>query len=202
MVTIPTQNQAAQARPTGENLKSKVSADRYGDTDGDKEFEAEEEGFKPLTRTEAERIRAANPPASMQRVLMVQGLTCMGVAGLARVLTGQDAMGWSALYGGLAVWVPAALFARGLQRQKASGHAGSALMGFFVWELVKVVLTVAMLLAAPRLITGLNWLALLAGFVVTMKVYWVAMWLHLVRTNSVNQGVDLAVNKAVHETGQ
>ena len=202
MVTIPTQNQAAQARPTGENLKSKVSADRYSDTDGDKEFEAEEEGFKPLTRTEAERIRAANPPASMQRVLMVQGLTCMGVAGLAWVLTGQDAMGWSALYGGLAVWVPAALFARGLQRRKASGHAGSALMGFFVWELVKVVLTVAMLLAAPRLITGLNWLALLAGFVVTMKVYWVAMWLHLVRTNSVNQGVDLAVNKAVHEAGQ
>lgn len=131
------------------------------------------------------------------RVLGVQVLTSVVVAGLARILTGQDAMGWSALYGGLAVWIPAALFARGLQRQKASGHAGSALMGFFVWELVKIVLTVAMLLAAPRLVSQLNWLALLAGFVVTMKVYWVAMWLHLVRKNSVSK----AVNKTAQKNG-
>jgi ATP synthase protein I len=51
--------------------------------------------------------------------------------------------------------------------------------------MVKVVLTVAMLFAAPGLIPDLNWLALLAGFVVTMKVYWVAMWLHSVRKKSV-----------------
>ena len=70
-------------------------------------------------------------------------------------------------------------------------------MGFFVWELVKVGLTVALLLAAPRLIPELSWLALLAGFVVTMKVYWVVMWLHLVRTNSVGK----AVNKTVQKNG-
>ena len=135
------------------------------------------------------------------RVLGVQVLTSVVVAGLVRVLTGQDAMGWSALYGGLSVWIPAALFARGLQRQnnrqKTSGHAGSALMGFFVWELVKIVLTVAMLLAASRLVSQLNWLALLAGFVVTMKVYWVAMWLHLVRKNSVSK----VVNKTAQKNG-
>ena len=68
-------------------------------------------------------------------------------------------------------------------------------MGFFIWELVKIVLTVALLLAAPRLILELNWLALLAGFVVTMKVYWVAMWLHLVRTNAVNKAVDKTAQK-------
>jgi len=172
-----------------------ASIDRWTDDALAEEFEAEEASFKPLTRMEAERIRAANPPASMMRVLGVQVLTSVVVACLARVLTGQDAMGWSALYGGLAVWVPAALFARGLQRQKANGHAGSALMGFFVWELVKIVLTVALLLAAPGLIPELNWLALLAGFVVTMKVYWVAMWLHLVRTNSVGNAVNMTVKK-------
>jgi ATP synthase protein I len=43
--------------------------------------------------------------------------------------------------------------------------------------MVKIVLTIAMLFAAPRLIVQLDWLALLAGFVVTIKVYWVAMWL-------------------------
>ena len=70
-------------------------------------------------------------------------------------------------------------------------------MGFFVWELVKIVLTVAMLLAAPRLVSQLNWLALLAGFVVTMKVYWVVMWLHLVRKNSVSK----VVNKTAQKNG-
>jgi ATP synthase protein I len=39
-------------------------------------------------------------------------------------------------------------------------------------------LTVALLLAAPKVVSPLNWLALVAGFVVTMKVYWVAAWLH------------------------
>ena len=63
--------------------------------------------------------------------------------------------------------------------------AGAALAGFFVWELVKIVLTVAMLLAAPKLVPDLSWLALLVGLVVTMKVYWVAMWLHPARRKSI-----------------
>lgn len=97
------------------------------------------------------------------------------------VLTGQSRMAWSAGYGALAVVIPAALFARGLSRQKAVGQGNAALAGFFVWELVKIALTVAMLVAAPRLIAELNWLALLAGFVVTMKVYWAAMWFRSAR---------------------
>ena len=197
MVTISTQNQAVPERRTGESLKGsgETSNGRWTDDALVDEFEAEDASFKPLNRMEVDRIRAANPPASMMRVLAVQVLTSLVVACLVRVLTGQDAMGWSALYGGLAVWVPAALFARGMQRQKVTGHAGSALIGFFVWELVKIVLTVALLLAAPGLIPELNWLALLAGFVVTMKVYWVAMWLHLVRTNSVGNTVKKTVQK-------
>ena len=197
MVTISTQNQAVPVQRTVESLEGSadVSIDRWNDGATAEQVEVEDAGFKPLTRMEAERIRAANPPASMMRVLGVQVLTSLVVACLARTLTGLDAMGWSALYGGLAVWVPAALFARGMQRQKVTGHAGSALVGFFVWELVKIVLTVALLLAAPRLIPGLNWLALLAGFVVTMKVYWLAMWLHLVRTNSVSNAVKKMAQK-------
>jgi len=52
---------------------------------------------------------------------------------------------------------------------------GSALVGLFVWELVKIILTVALLLVAPKVISELSWFALVAGFVVTMKVYWLAM---------------------------
>ena len=48
-------------------------------------------------------------------------------------------------------------------------------MGIFGWELVKLVLCIAMLVAAPKLIPGLSWLALLAGLIVVMKTYWIAL---------------------------
>lgn len=149
--------------------------------------EAQDEEFKPLTREEAQKIRALNPPISLWVVLAGQVGVGSLVALLAWVLTGQPLMGWSAAYGALAVVIPAALFARGLSRQKSATHGNAALVGFFVWEMVKIALTVAMLFAAPRLVEGLNWLALLAGFVVTMKVYWVAMWFRSARkTRSIN----------------
>jgi ATP synthase protein I len=53
-------------------------------------------------------------------------------------------------------------------------NAMSAAMGFMVWEMVKIGLSVAMFIAAPQLIANLSWLALLVGVVLTMKVYWVA----------------------------
>ncbi len=37
-------------------------------------------------------------------------------------------------------------------------------------------LTVVLLLAAPLVVAQVNWLALLAGFVVTIKAAWVALW--------------------------
>jgi ATP synthase protein I len=149
--------------------------------------EALDEGFKPLTREEAQKVRAANPPISLWMVLA--GQAGVGVLAMvaAWILTGQLRMVLSAGYGALAVIVPAALFARGLSRQKSVRHENAALVGFFVWELVKIALTVAMLVAAPKLIAELSWLALLAGFVVTMKVYWAAMWFRLARKDSINK---------------
>ena len=148
---------------------------------------AELENFKPLTRQEAEIVRSRIQPVSMVQVLAVQVVTGVLVTMISWVVTGRQSVGWSAFYGALAVIVPATLFARGLSRQKAVLGAGSALVGFFVWELVKIGTTVAMLLVAPRLISQLSWLALLAGFVVTMKVYWLATWLQLARKKSVKK---------------
>ena len=51
----------------------------------------------------------------------------------------------------------------------------SAAVGFLLWEMVKLGLTFAMLSAAPRLVAGLSWPALLVGLVLAMKVYWVAL---------------------------
>ena len=91
------------------------------------------------------------------------------------ILTGKQNVGWSVGYGALAVLVPAAVFARGLTGKFSSVNPGTAAMGFLVWEMVKIALTFAMLLVAPRLVAGLSWPALLVGLVLAMKVYWVAL---------------------------
>ena len=147
----------------------------------------ENESFKPLTREEALklslRLKKTNPFVSVWHVLSGQFLVGCLVAAIAWTLTGRIEAGWSALYGALSAIIPAALFVRGMGRrlsgrvngQAASANPGAAMAGFFFWEAIKIALTVAMLFAAPKLIASLNWLALVAGFVVTMKVVWVFM---------------------------
>ncbi len=143
--------------------------------------------FKQLTAEEVRILRQSSRPLSPWRVVGMQVAVGVALALFAWLVTGSRVAGWSAAYGSLAVVLPAVIFVRGLARQQRAPNAGSALGGFFVWEGVKIVLTVAMLFAAPRVVLGLNWLALLAGFVVTMKVYWVAMWLHSARNKLVTK---------------
>lgn len=137
------------------------------------EAEAEESDFKPLTAEEAQEWRKRHPAVSVWRLILAQVVVGVVVAVLVWWVSGQAQMGWSAGYGALAVVIPAALFARGVGRQIPVAKA--AMTGFFIWEMVKIVLTIAMLAAAPRLVAQLNWLALLVGMVVTMKTYWIAL---------------------------
>ena len=133
--------------------------------------------FKPLTAEEAQRLRERKPLISPWRVIAIQVVAGLLVALAAWGLSGRQNLGWSAGYGALAVVIPSAVFARGLTGRFSSLNAGTAVLGFFVWEMVKLVLSVAMLLAAPRLITELSWPAMLVGLVVTMKAAWVAVML-------------------------
>ena len=130
---------------------------------------------QPLSAEEARRVREQNPPLSPWRVVAGQAGVGLVAALLAWVLTGKQNVGWSVGYGALAVLLPAAVFARGLTGRFSSLNAGTAAAGFLVWEMVKVALTLAMLLVAPRLVAGLSWPALLVGLVLAMKVYWVAL---------------------------
>lgn len=137
--------------------------------------EGSEPDFKPLSAEEAQAWRQNNPQASPWRVLLLQ----VGVGAVLALLTGLVSGQWhlaaSAAWGSVAVVIPAVVFVRALSRQMRRTQPGSALVGLFVWELVKIVLTVALLLVAPKVISDLSWFALVAGFVVTMKVYWLAM---------------------------
>ncbi|MBK6006045.1 ATP synthase subunit I [Ramlibacter ginsenosidimutans] len=130
---------------------------------------------QPLSAEEVRRVRERNPPLSPWRVVAGQAGVGLVAALLAWVFTGKQNVGWSVGYGALAVLLPAAVFARGLTGRFSSVNAGTAAAGFLVWEMVKVALTLAMLLVAPRLVAGLSWPALLVGLVLAMKVYWVAL---------------------------
>jgi len=99
----------------------------------------------------------------------------MMVFEVAGLLTGRQITAWSALYGALAVVIPGALFARGLTSQFSSINAATAGFGFFVWEAMKISVSVGMLMLAPRLVEGLDWLAMLIGLIATIKVYWLAL---------------------------
>ncbi|MBX9960613.1 MAG: ATP synthase subunit I [Burkholderiaceae bacterium] len=148
----------------------------------DDEDAAAQAEFKPLSADEARQWREQHPALSPWRIVAWQAVVGSLAAGLAWLVSGRETLAGSVLYGALAVVLPASVLARAMSRQ--SGAAGAALAGFFVWELVKIVLTVAMLVAAPRVVPQLSWPAMLAGFVVAMKVYWVAMWLHPARRKS------------------
>ena len=144
---------------------------RYG-FDAD---ESEEQEFKRLTAEQAQALRESDPALSPWWVVGLQCLAGLAVALLAWGISGKAAVGWSAGYGALAVIIPAALFARGLMSRFSSINAATAGFGFFLWEAVKIAVSIAMIAVAPRLIADLSWLALLAGLFVTLKMYWLAL---------------------------
>jgi ATP synthase protein I len=144
------------------------------------DLEETPDDFQPLTAEQVRELRVRQPLLSVWRVVAAQALMGLVLALLVWLVTGRLAAVYSAVYGALAVIVPAALFARGLTSRVASMNAGSAVFGFFLWEMVKIGLTVAMLIAAPRLVNELSWPAMLVGLVVTMKVYWLALGLRRV----------------------
>ncbi|MRD49053.1 ATP synthase subunit I [Caenimonas koreensis DSM 17982] len=131
--------------------------------------------FRKLSAQEAKLLRERNPQIKLWKVLAGQVVVGALVAVAAWGWTGKLEAGVSAAYGALAVVIPAAIFARGLTGRFASLNAGSAAVAFMVWEMVKLLLTVAMLVMAPKVVVGLSWPALLAGLILTVKIYWVVM---------------------------
>ncbi len=128
-----------------------------------------------MTAEQAEMWRQKNPVLSVWRVVLVQVAVGVVVAALVGWWSGQVSWAVSVLYGAAAVFVPAALFARGLTSRFTTVSPLAAAAGFLVWEGVKVALTVLALLLAPQVVEDLSWPAMLAGLVVTMKVYWLAL---------------------------
>lgn len=147
----------------------------------------QEPEFKPLTREEARQWRARQPEMSVWRLVGLQLLVGLVSGLLGWLLTQRASVGWSVLYGAAVVVVPSALMAYGLTSSAVSrlmaGVAQAAFAGFLLWEGVKILLAVALLWLAPKIVPELSWLGLLAGLVLTLKVYWFGFWIRSRRSN-------------------
>ena len=130
---------------------------------------------KPLTPEQAQDLRTRQPSLSPWRVVGAQAVLGVAMALLAVLITARKDLAWSVLYGAATVVVPAALMARGMTSKLSSVSPGASVASFMLWQFVKIGVSVAMLLLAPKLVQPLSWPALLVGLVLCMKVYVLAL---------------------------
>ncbi|VVE18526.1 F0F1 ATP synthase subunit I [Pandoraea terrae] len=138
--------------------------------------EQEQEKIVPLTRAQAERLFGPD-------VGRVSRVTPFRVVGAQVLLSLAATIAWwafsarpleaavSAWLGGMLGWVPGALFALRLRMSGDRLSVGSLVMG----EAIKVMTTIALLVAIAVAYPGVHWVALLVTFVLTLKAYWLAM---------------------------
>jgi ATP synthase protein I len=112
----------------------------------------------------------------MLRVVLLQLASTVIVSGIAGLLGGVHAL-LSALLGGLCCVVPNGLFALRLFANTRKPGAANP-MTFFIGEFVKIALTIALLGAVAWLYRDLNWLALIAAFIVALKSYIILLFRH------------------------
>jgi len=112
----------------------------------------------------------------MFRLVLLQLSTTVIASVIAGLLGGMHAL-VSAMLGGLCCVIPNALFALRLFAG-AQRDGGANPMTFFIGEFIKIALTVAMLGAIVWLYRDLNWLALIAAFIVALKSYIILLFRH------------------------
>ncbi len=139
------------------------------------ENEALEE-FVAMSAKDAEQWRQQHPQPNVWGVILSQGL--VGLVGtvflyFCQLMFGQTGWGVSGLYGVFVVVFPGAVCVRGLNSKFGRGSLGISVAKFFVWEFVKVALSVAMLFSASKLLgESLSWPSLLIGMVLAFKGFW------------------------------
>jgi ATP synthase protein I len=144
--------------------------------------EPDEEGRRPFKRWTRQEVQALfgpgvnNPHAvSPWRVVAVQIAVGLAVALVLGLVTSRVEVLWSALYGAGVVVVPGALMARGMTSALSNVSPVGSAVSFMLWQAVKIGVSVLLLVLAVRIVQPLSWPALLAGLVVCIKVYWVAL---------------------------
>lgn len=137
--------------------------------------EAEEPPVKPLTRDEAQALRVKSPQLSPWRVIAAQVVVgCLMALG-AWWFSDQPGFVQSAIYGAIVAVLPGALMARGMTSRLSSLSVGSSAVSVMLWTVMKIGVSIAMLMLAPKLVQSLSWPVMLATLVLCMQVYLVAL---------------------------
>ena len=129
--------------------------------------------IRKLSREEAQALRERHPSVSPWRVVAAQAAAGVLCAALAWALTGSGGVAASMLYGAAAMVIPSALLACGMTTRRLD--AVSAAASVLLWEMVKIGVAVAMLAAAPKIVEGLRWPAVLLGMLAGFIMNWVAL---------------------------
>ncbi|MDM4768118.1 ATP synthase subunit I [Pelomonas sp. SE-A7] len=155
-------------------MRARDKASSTGWDDESEGHAGDEAAFKALSREEAEALKAKHPSLSPWRVVAAEAAIGGVLVGLWWVFAGA-VQGRSALYGALAVVMPAALMAWGMTRRRTV-NIGAAVLSFAVWELIKILLTGVILVAVVRQVADLSWLAMLLTMIGCLKGNWLALF--------------------------
>ena len=124
-----------------------------------------------LSRAEAADLIARQPAISPWRVVLYQVLVGIAIAALVHLVTGDALLTASALYGAAVVAVPGALMARGATSRLGTISPLVSTVSIMGWATVKIVVSVAMLALASRIVPGLHWPVMLVTLVVCLQTY-------------------------------
>jgi len=136
----------------------------------------EDEAVDPLSRAEAVKLlgeRALRPSRMTPgKVVLAQVVvTLLSAIAWAVFAQEQAPSGWSALFGGMACFVPSGFFALRLYASRKQPSVGGLVAG----EAIKVFGTVALLVLVIVLYRDLRWVPMLVTFLLALKTYWVAL---------------------------
>ena len=135
----------------------------------------EEPPVRRLSRAEAGDLARRHPAISPWWVVLSQATVGVLIAAVIGVVSGSVVVAQSALYGAAVVALPGALMARGTTSRLSSISPLTSTISMMVWAMVKLAVSVAMRVLAPRIVAGLSWPAMLATLVVCMQTYGFAL---------------------------
>lgn len=130
---------------------------------------------RPLTRAEASVL--SKRLATLSPWFVVAAQAVVGVLAMLATgwVSGERSMALSALYGAATVVVPGALMARRVTSRLNSNPPVAGAMSVIAWGGIRMVVAVAMLLIAPRMVDHLSWPVMLVTMVVCMQSYLFAL---------------------------
>ena len=139
----------------------------------------EPESVEPLTKQQAimlgQKLGSVKLEVFVTKVLVCQTVAALLIGLTAWLLSGSRVTAVSGFYGAMCAVLPTALVAFVIVRRMSTGvlrRSGDMLLGLFVLQLIKVAASVLLLAAAPLVLSAPQWVALVIGFVLTLKIYW------------------------------